>query len=222
VIAHCLDITERKQAQEELRRLALTDSLTGLANRTLLEDRIRLAVARLRRSPGYLGCSSSTLDRFKLINDSLGHEAGDALLNEAAKRLLAVTRAGTTVARLGGDEFVVFLDALICAEEAEVVARRLLATLREPYALLGTNEPVVATASIGIAVTADSRRSATDLLREADLALYRAKDAGRDRTAVFDDELKTGSSPGSTRAPPAPRSRLRPARRAPPARDPAQ
>jgi diguanylate cyclase (GGDEF)-like protein/PAS domain S-box-containing protein len=191
VIVHCLDVTDRKQAQDELRRLALTDSLTGLANRTLLDDRIRLALTRLRRNQGYVALLLIDLDRFKVVNDSLGHELGDSLLVEAARRLLAVTRAGTTVARLGGDEFVVFLDGLATADEAQVVARRLLATLREPYALPGSDEPMVTTASLGIAVTADPRRNAADLLREADLALYRAKDAGRDRSALFDDELKT-------------------------------
>ncbi|MGN6331060.1 MAG: sensor domain-containing protein [Motilibacteraceae bacterium] len=190
VIAHCLDVTERRQYQDELERLALTDSLTGLANRSLLEDRASRALARLGREGGVVGLLLLDLDRFKLVNDSLGHLAGDALLVEVARRLDAVTREDTTVARLGGDEFVLLVEGAHDAAEVEAVAQRVLAVLREPYELPG-GEVVVGTGSVGLALATTAGRTMQDLLREADLALYRAKDSGRDRRALFDDDLRS-------------------------------
>ena len=190
LISHALDVTERRQEQAELERLALTDTLTGLANRTLLNDRLDQALARLQREPTCAALLLLDVDRFKLVNDSLGHQVGDALLVEVASRIEAVTRADATVARLGGDEFVVLAEGLRSPSEAHAVAVRLLNILRQPYTLSPAAESLVATVSIGISVAETPDRAPSDLYREADLALYRAKDAGRDQYALFDDALR--------------------------------
>lgn len=191
LVTHAVDITDRLREQAELERLALTDTLTGLANRTLLNDRIDQALARLHRSGGVAAMLLLDVDRFKLVNDSMGHQIGDALLIEMAGRIEAVSRADTTVARIGGDEFVVLAEGLQDADEVHAVASRLLETLRRPYDLGGSIEPFVATVSLGVSVATSAERAHVDLYREADLALYRAKDAGRDQYALFDDELRS-------------------------------
>jgi diguanylate cyclase (GGDEF)-like protein/PAS domain S-box-containing protein len=190
LISHALDVTERRKEQAELERLALTDTLTGLANRTLLNDRLDQALARLHRAPGCAALLMLDVDRFKLVNDSLGHQVGDALLVEVASRIEAVTRADATVARLGGDEFVVLAEGLRNPSEAHAIAVRLLKVLRQPYVLSVGTDSIVATVSIGISVAESADRTPSDLFREADLALYRAKDAGRDQYALFDDALR--------------------------------
>jgi len=190
LISHALDVTERRKEQAELERLALTDTLTGLANRTLLNDRLDQALARLHREPTCAALLLLDIDRFKLVNDSLGHQVGDALLVEVASRIEAVTRADATVARLGGDEFVVLAEGLRSPSESHAVAVRLLNVLRQPYTLSAGADSIVATVSIGISVAESADRTPSDLYREADLALYRAKDAGRDQYALFDDALR--------------------------------
>ena len=190
LISHALDVTERRKEQAELERLALTDTLTGLANRTLLNDRLDQALARLHREPTCAALLLLDIDRFKLVNDSLGHQVGDALLVEVASRIEAVTRADATVARLGGDEFVVLAEGLRSPSESHAVAVRLLKVLRQPYTLSPGADSIVATVSIGISVAESADRTPSDLYREADLALYRAKDAGRDQYALFDDALR--------------------------------
>ncbi|MDQ1600829.1 MAG: hypothetical protein QOD68_2303 [Actinomycetota bacterium] len=190
LVTHALDLSDRLREQAELERLALTDTLTGLANRTLLNDRLDQALARLQRTGGAMAMLLLDVDRFKTVNDSLGHQVGDALLVEVASRLEAVTRADATVARLGGDEFVVLLEGLPDLESVHGVAGRLLEALRRPYALGQGAEALVTTTSMGISVATDPARSPGDLYREADLALYRAKDAGRDQYALYDDELR--------------------------------
>ncbi|MEP6760117.1 MAG: EAL domain-containing protein [Sporichthyaceae bacterium] len=190
LISHALDVTERRKEQAELERLALTDTLTGLANRTLLNDRLDQALARLHRESSCAALLMLDVDRFKLVNDSLGHQVGDALLVEVASRIEAVTRADATVARLGGDEFVVLAEGLRSPSEAHAVAVRLLKVLRQPYVLSPGTDSIVATVSIGISVAESADRTPSDLYREADLALYRAKDAGRDQYALFDDALR--------------------------------
>ncbi len=190
LLSQCRDMTEQHRQQRELERLALTDSLTGLANRTRLEDRVRLAIADLAREPGHVALLLLDLDRFKLVNDSLGHPAGDALLTEIGRRLVAHTRRGQLVARLGGDEFVVLLDRVSDLERAEDVARRMLDVLRKPF-VLPSGESLVTTSSLGIATASTPDHGVADLFREADLALYRAKDTGRDRLARFDAGLRS-------------------------------
>ena len=191
------DITERRAAEAELERMALSDALTGLANRTLLTDRLRQAQQRLRRDPGHVALLMLDLDRFKLVNDTLGHSVGDALLIEVARRLQRCARPTDTVSRLGGDEFIVLLDRLSDYGHAEQIAERILEALREPM-VLANLEPMEIRGSIGIAVTSDPDHPADSLYREADLALYRAKDQGRDRYSLFDaGSAPQGASPRS-------------------------
>jgi len=190
LLSHALDLTDRLRKEAELERLALTDTLTGLANRTLLTDRIDQALARLQRTGGACAMLLLDIDRFKVVNDSLGHLVGDALLVEVAGRISDVSRADSTVARLGGDEFVVLVEGLADPQEVHGIAARLLATLRRPYDLGPLAESLVATVSIGISVATTPDRTHVDLYREADLALYRAKDAGRDQHALFDEDLR--------------------------------
>jgi diguanylate cyclase (GGDEF)-like protein/PAS domain S-box-containing protein len=190
LISHALDMTTRREQQAELERLALTDTLTGLANRTLLTDRLDQALARLQRVEGSCALLMLDVDRFKLVNDSLGHQVGDALLVEVARRIQAMSRADATVARLGGDEFVVLVEGLADADDVHNIAARLLEALRRPYLIDGTVDSLVVTVSIGIAIAATPDRSHGELFREADLALYRAKDGGRDQYALFDSALR--------------------------------
>jgi diguanylate cyclase (GGDEF)-like protein/PAS domain S-box-containing protein len=190
-ITQFLDITARRQAQQDLEDLSLTDSLTGLANRPLLGDRVQQALARMRREPGTLALILLDLDRFKVVNDSLGHQVGDALLIAVAERLKGVSRPDTTVARVGGDEFVVLVEDLPEPEAVNAVAERILDVIRQPFRLGEATAEFVTTASVGIAVTDDADRDSDDLFREADLALYRAKEAGRDRLALYDEELRS-------------------------------
>jgi diguanylate cyclase (GGDEF)-like protein len=166
------------------------DSLTGLPNRTLILDRIEQMLARSRRSKTPVVALFIDLDNFKSINDTLGHDAGDELLRAVAARLDGVVRATDTLGRLEGDEFVVIAQDLSLAESPELVAERLLEALKQPFAL-GVGDGggdgatgLTVTASIGIA--AGERTSAADLLRDADIAMYRAKWDGKDRYVVFE------------------------------------
>lgn len=180
------DITEHKALEEQLKHQALHDPLTGLPNRILLEDRLRLALRRTKRRGGQVAVLFVDLDNFKVVNDSLGHEAGDRLLQSVSKRLGAVVRPEDTVARLGGDEFIFLLEE-VGLEEACSTAVRILATLRSPISLRGRK--VYATASIGIAVGGNGTQRTEDLLRDADLAMYGAKRSGKARYAVFEEGM---------------------------------
>ncbi len=175
-----LDITDRKRIEEALQSVAQSDPLTGVANRTLLMDRLGLALARARRGDSRAAVLYLDIDRFKGINDSLGHAAGDALLKAFAERLAACVRATDTVARLGGDEFVVLLEELKDPESAVRVAEKILESVRAPVQAGGRE--VLVTTSIGIAHGA--HEDAEALLRRADAALYDAKAAGRDALRV--------------------------------------
>lgn len=190
VLMHAVDVTQRRQEQAELQRLALTDPLTGLANRTLLNDRLDQALARLNRDESYAALLLLDVDRFKFVNETGGHNVGDELLVAIAGRIEAVSRADATVARVGGDEFVVLVEGLSSPAEVHRIAVRLLETLRQPYKLAAVPDPVVTTVSIGVSIARQPDRPPSDVHREADLALYRAKDAGRDQYALFDDELR--------------------------------
>jgi diguanylate cyclase (GGDEF)-like protein/PAS domain S-box-containing protein len=176
VISQMLDITERRAADERLRFLALHDPLTGLANRRLLLDRLSLALARATRSGRMVAVLYLDLDRFKDINDSLGHDHGDQLLLQAAARLEEVVRETDTLARLGGDEFVLVADDLEDPAEAVAVARRIQESFDRPFDLGGL--PVAAGASVGIAMATGDTDPKT-LLRHADAAMYQAKKRGR-------------------------------------------
>jgi diguanylate cyclase (GGDEF)-like protein/PAS domain S-box-containing protein len=181
------DITNEKEAARALEQRGLYDELTGLASRKLLIDRIDEAVRRARRRGTLVGVLLLDLDRFKNLNDSLGHDRGDALLVEVAGRLRA--GAGDTVARLGGDEFVVVCDEVRDIDEISDRASRIDEALRAPFVIDG--EEVMFTASIGIAVWNGGNERADDLVRHADAAMYRAKDRGRGRIELFDEKMQT-------------------------------
>jgi len=168
---------------DQIRHQAVHDPLTGLPNRSLLLDRAEQMLARARRSHTPVAALFIDLDGFKDINDTLGHSVGDQVLKEVAVRLAAAMRASDSVGRLGGDEFVVLVDGCTDATTPEVIAGRLLSILRVPFETEGAAGPLTVGASIGIA--AGLRPSAADLLRDADVALYRAKSQGKDCFAVF-------------------------------------
>ncbi len=172
------------------RRQAERDALTGLPNRLLLSRRMEEAVARAKRRGSQVAVIFLDLDRFKVINDSLGHAAGDELLAEIAARLQAVTRSGDTVGRLGGDEFVVVCEDVERPEQALTAARRMQAMVGDSAIDLN-GAPVSVTVSQGIAFTGRSGYSAEALLRDADTAMYRAKERGRNRIEVFEGEFRT-------------------------------
>ena len=177
----------RLEAESDLREQALCDPLTGLANRTLLLDRTRKALAKLPRTGGTVAVLFLDLDNFKPVNDSLGHDAGDAVLAQIGSRLEAVLRPPDTLARFGGDEFVILCDALEEPRDARLIAERVLDTMAEPYHL--GDRPLQMTASVGVA-TATEPIDATELLRKADVAMYGAKERGRARVELFDDDLR--------------------------------
>lgn len=188
------DITERKKAEEQIRNLAFYDALTQLPNRRLLQDRFRLAVSACRRSNRYAALMFIDLDNFKPLNDEHGHDVGDLLLVEAARRITRCVREVDTVARFGGDEFVVMLseldeDRVVSIAQAGVVAEKIRHTLAEAYRLTvlkegGAQPRIVAhrcTASIGVVMFNDQGPSQEELIRLSDTAMYRAKSAGGNR-----------------------------------------
>ncbi len=184
----CWDITERKHIEEQLVREALHDKLTGLPNRVLLVDRLTQAIAVLPRRDGPLSAIFIDVDRFKVINDSLGHEAGDEVLVELARRFSAAVRPGDTVARFGGDEFVVLSEDLSHPGEALAIATRLQNETNRPIAV--QDSEVMVTISAGIALSSSATDQPSAMLRDADAAMYRAKKSGRDRCVVFADEMR--------------------------------
>jgi diguanylate cyclase (GGDEF)-like protein len=168
---------------DQLHYQAFHDSLTGLPNRALILDRTEHMLTRARRLHTPVAALFLDLDNFKDINDTLGHEAGDELLAGVASRMASALRDGDTVGRLGGDEFVVLVEGTSLAAGAEVVAERILDVLAPPFEISGSEVPLAVTASIGIA---EGDRSAPgELLRDADIALYRAKGAGKHCAVTF-------------------------------------
>ena len=182
------DITERRNAEQQLIHDALHDSLTGLPNRTLLMDRIAQCLAHVDRPPDS-GCAVLyvDLDRFKLVNDSVSHAAGDRLLVEVARRMERVLRPGDTLARLGGDEFAVVLERITSTAQAREIATRLCQTIAEPVVFERRALSIVG--SVGIAHTLDGPAAAEELLRNADIAMYDAKTRGGGRCRVFDASM---------------------------------
>lgn len=187
IVVNATDITQRIEVTEKLETLSFHDDLTGLPNRTLLIDKMSEALRRARERRMLVGLLSLDLDRFNVVNESLGHQAGDELLNEVASRINSVIRPGDIVARLGGDEFAVVITDMLRGNDAVNAARRLRKALTEPI-FIGEQSAVITT-SIGIAI-ADGDESPEDLLRDADTALHRAKAKGRDLAVVFDDHLR--------------------------------
>jgi len=181
------DVTARRKAQARLLQAAFYDPLTGLPNRALFKDRLEIAFARAKgREAARFAVFFLDLDRFKLVNDSLGHRAGDELLVQIARRLESCRRAGDTVARLGGDEFTLLVEGVATDEEAIAVAERVHRSLMPPYMIEG--HEVFAGASIGIALGGPATERVEHLLRDADTAMYRAKVRGC-RHAVFDSSM---------------------------------
>ena len=173
----------------ELRYQSLHDALTGLPNRALILDRIEQLLTRSRRQ-GTLGAVLFfDLDDFKDVNDTLGHAAGDRLLVAVAVRLEAALREVDTIGRMGGDEFVVLIDGASLEAAPELVAERLLNLMRQPFELDQVSLPIIVNVSVGIAM--GDRANPEDLLRDADVALYQAKNAGKNRYEVFDPEVRT-------------------------------
>jgi diguanylate cyclase (GGDEF)-like protein len=190
------DITERKQTERKMRALAYYDSLTGLPNRTLFKEQLARALRRAERQESRLAVMFLDLDRFKQINDSLGHSVGDQLLNEVGKRLGACLRAGDNVgrdtrddamARLGGDEFTVLLTALEEPEDAGNAAHRIVEALARPFSIDG--QELFVSASLGIAVYPTDGTDVEALLKSADVAMYSAKEQGRNNYQFYSSEL---------------------------------
>jgi diguanylate cyclase (GGDEF)-like protein/PAS domain S-box-containing protein len=182
------DVTDHRRAAAELTHQALHDALTGLPNRALFLDRLTQALARGRRRGTGVGVLFLDLDRFKVVNDSLGHSAGDRLLIDVATRLSDGLRPSDTLARFGGDELTVLCEDLNGQEDAQLVAERLLERFGEPFVL--SEGEVFLDASIGIALSPKGGERPEDLIRDADAAMYRAKERGKARVEIFDDDMR--------------------------------
>ena len=182
------DISERKVLEEKLRQLAFHDPLTLLANRNLFRDRVQHALTRARRGENCAAVMFLDVDNFKNINDSLGHDAGDRLLQNVAQRIVQTSRTSDTVARLGGDEFGVLLEGVATPAQVQRVADALIASLGAPFSLDGRDVHV--TASIGVAFSSTDT-TAQELLSNADLAMYHAKAAGKNRHVSFQPQMQT-------------------------------
>jgi diguanylate cyclase (GGDEF)-like protein/PAS domain S-box-containing protein len=193
VVVNARDLSERRRDQEKIVHMAYHDALTGLPNRLLFTDRLQVALAQARRNADKVCLISIDLDRFKIINDTLGHSAGDELLRGATGRLEKLVREGNTVARIGGDEFMILLSACESAEDGVAVAQRLVEAFRLPFALQAGSYH--ATASVGLSVYPDDGSDAESLLSASDIAMYAAKDAGRDTFRRYTSSIEnTGAS----------------------------
>jgi len=177
------DITERKQTEEKIRQMAYHDSLTGLPNRKLFSDRLNIAIVQAQRNQKKVGIAMLDLDHFKDVNDTLVHTMGDLFLKATAERLHVTLRKGDTIARFGGDEFVLILPDLETIEDAIQVVQKIVDSFCKPF-LMDTHQLVVTT-SIGIAVYPDDGTDDDILLRNADIAMYQAKQAGRARYQLY-------------------------------------
>jgi diguanylate cyclase (GGDEF)-like protein/PAS domain S-box-containing protein len=184
------DAIDRFRTEEDTRRRGLHDPLTGLPNRTLVLDRIAHALARADRSEGSVAVLFLDVDNFKVVNDSLGHRAGDNLLRQLAARLSEAVRPADTVGRFGGDEFVVLCEDVVDEPMALRIAGRLAKVFAEPFVLDGDDEEHVASASIGVVLRDGVQDNPEELLRDADAAMYRAKERGRSRVELFDTGMR--------------------------------
>ncbi len=177
------DVTERKQHEESMWRQANFDSLTGLANRNLLADRLERALAQAKRNDKKVGLAFLDLDGFKWINDTLGHDVGDALLVEVGRRLLDCVRDQDTAARLGGDEFTVVIHDLTDVQDMLAIGEKLVNVLREPFVLSGNPHQI--SGSVGITIYPDDGEDVQSLLKNADIAMYKAKQSGKNRYQFY-------------------------------------
>ena len=179
------DISERKENEERIRRLAHHDNLTGLPNRNLLHDRSSQSLARVKRNGNRLAVLYVDLDKFKPINDQLGHKAGDIVLMEVAHRLVATIRHSDTVARVGGDEFIVVLEDVIRPSEAAKIAAKIVERLSQPFNVLSHSCTIGA--SVGIALYPDDGVDLDEVFKAADIAMYQVKNTGRNGYCLYGD-----------------------------------
>lgn len=180
------DITERKKYEEKIQQMAFHDSLTGLPNRKLFSDRLGIVLAQAKRNKKKVGIVMLDLDNFKDVNDTLGHDVGDTLLKAVAERLSGTLRKSDTVARFGGDEFVLIFPDMEVIEEAIQVVQKIIDRFHKPF-LIDTHQLVVTT-SIGIAVYPNDGMDEEILMKNADIAMYQAKQAGRARYQLYKEE----------------------------------
>lgn len=186
-VAVFTDITARKKAEEDLRILANFDPLTGLPNRTLFQDRLNHGIAKAHRADSIVALFFLDLDRFKHINDSMGHHIGDLLLKAVAHRLQGTIREGDTVARLGGDEFTIILEGVAKIKAATVIAEKILIAFQTPFLL--DDKTLIVSPSIGISIYPDDALDATSLIKYADTAMYHAKSLGRNNFQFYTEKL---------------------------------
>jgi len=191
LIGQITDITEMKSSQSRMERMAFYDTLTNLANRRLFYDRLGQAVDHAQRSRHLSALLYLDLDQFKRVNDTLGHEVGDVLLQEVSTRLTSCVRQEDTVARLGGDEFTVLLFDIKTPSDASLVADKILHTLRQPLNISG--HQLVVTTSIGITIVPQDGTDPNSLMKNADLAMYRAKEHGRNTYHFYSEEMNTNA-----------------------------
>ncbi|WP_264046361.1 sensor domain-containing diguanylate cyclase [Methylobacterium flocculans] len=199
-VAAVRDITERKEAEHRIAHMARHDALTDLANRTLFRERLTQEIAQSRRRAGGFAVLCLDLDRFKAVNDTFGHHAGDILLRTVAQRLRAIVRTEDTVARIGGDEFMVIQTGPVVASSIRTLARRIIDTISQPIDLDG--DPIVVGTSVGIAVAPQDGMDPDQLCRNADLALFEAKNAGRNTFRSYEAGMRFGTlGPEGRRSP---------------------
>lgn len=192
IVADREKATKALERSERLNRsLAYYDPLTGLPNRNLFNDRLRRALARAHRRGEKVGLMFIDLDRFKYVNDTLGHEAGDLLITEAARRIESILRKTDTVARFGGDEFVTVIEGPHAVDGVSVAAEKIVDVLKEPFKILGLSSYV--TASVGVTVYPDDASDAAALLKNADIAMYEAKARGKNRVEFYREELEVST-----------------------------
>ena len=191
VIGVAMDITDRKQAEQRIAHMAHHDALTGLPNRVLLRDRIQQAIAQAHRNGTQLAVLFIDLDRFKTINDSLGHQLGDRLLQAVASRVLVCVREGDTVSRVGGDEFVIVIPGLHSGADASAVAAKILEVLSSAFHMNGVDLHIAA--SIGISLYPADGTDVETLMRNADTAMYHAKDSGRANFQFFTQHMNVAA-----------------------------
>lgn len=184
------DITTRKQTEEKIHRLAHYDALTDLPNRRLLTDRLQRAIAHAKRNKLNLALMFVDLDKFKAVNDAVGHDGGDLLLAAAAKRLQLCMRDSDTLSRMGGDEFIVLLPSIAATQDAIIVAEKILNALKEPFNV--SNQSHSVSASIGIAVFPDHGVNEKMLISRADAAMYLVKHNGGNGVQLFKTEMEAG------------------------------
>lgn len=181
------DVTERKKSEETIRRLAYHDPLTGLPNRLLFTDRLNMAITRAKRNRQYLAVMMLDLDYFKEINDTLGHHMGDRLLHAVGSRLTELLRKGDTIARMGGDEFLILLPEITNVEVTTTIAQKIVESFQSFFVI--DNRELHITTSIGIAIYPNASDDVENLIKHADIAMYRAKGSGRNNYQLFTPEM---------------------------------